>query len=708
MNKGIVYRSHRKEEALGEPMVPEPEEETGEVFLDLTAEEESQLRAQEAEDCTSDDVPRGTKSETGTRTIKQADLVSMWKYMLSSSYANRRLSLYTFLNNALRRGQLSEIVGFKVLNRVINREACRLEGVTFWEIDRENFYADVAVELTLQSSAGVRSWNGYLVCWCSFEENGQFSMSVEELTDRNDFKEDGMVMLSPFLVPYYTNEQMDAFGDRVWIEYDMPEAIHNPSLRNATELARRIGLEIRYLDVYEHRNMDSIIFFADSELRVGEDRVEWDENGNKRVIKTGFPKIEKIRANTIVVNTNRIRRDYSAFNIFHECIHYLLHYMFYRLQQMASNDIRLVKVKEVEIEDGKQLSDPIYFMEKQANRGAFALMMPADDTRERILNECAKVKTYKNVGEKYEIVGKNLSRQLGYPHFRIKPRMLQLGFFEARGALNYVDRHTLIQPFAFNRDAWRNSGVTFVVKESTTNALYRNNEDFKTVMDSGRFIYADGHIVKNEPRFVKQEGDKFILTDEAAKRVDDCCLRFTKEYVQKDVGDYVPGRMYYDPHLEERTNFYLSDTMNEQKMDEIDAKIEYRETFPRTFVDAFDKIMEKNNETRETAALRLHVSTDTLHRWLHEPEEKITLDFVVRITLMWEIPDFISDLLIDRGLVRIGKFDRRHQALEYVRIRLWDQGIEEANKFLAGKGVDLLEPYDPPVLEGRRRKRKAS
>lgn len=342
-------------------------------------------------------------------------------------------------------------------------------------------------------------------------------MSVEELTDGTDRKDDGIVMLSPFLVPYYTNEQMDTFGDRVWIRYGMPEAIHDPSLINATELAKRIRLEIRYLDVYEHRNMDSIIFFTDSDLVVGEDRVEYQEDGSKRIIKTGFPKIEKIKANTIIVNTNRIRLDYSAFNIFHECIHYLLHYMFYRLQQMASNDIRLVKIREVEIEDGKQLSDPIYFMEKQANRGAFALMMPAGDTRDRILNECAKVNTYKNFGEEFEIVGKNLSCQLGYPHFRIKPRMLQLGFFEARGALNYVDRHTLMQPFAFNREAWRDSGVTFVVKESTTNAQYRNNEDFKTVMDSGQFIYADGHIVRNEPRFVKQEGDKLILTDEAAK-----------------------------------------------------------------------------------------------------------------------------------------------------------------------------------------------
>ncbi|MBR5109725.1 MAG: hypothetical protein IK099_05980 [Clostridia bacterium] len=66
--------------------------------------------------------------------------------------------------------------------------------------------------------------------------------------------------------------------------------------------------------------MDSIIFFEESDLVVGEDRVVKERDGSETHIKTGAPTIERISANTIVVNTNRIRRDFSAFNIFHECI----------------------------------------------------------------------------------------------------------------------------------------------------------------------------------------------------------------------------------------------------------------------------------------------------------------------------------------------------------------------------------------------------
>lgn len=660
----------------------------------------------DVEDCYTDEVPQGTRSSTGKKIIKQAELVSMFKYMLSSKFANKRLVLHRYLTGILRAGELSRIVGFKVLDRSITSKICDFQHATFWKITRNVFYADLEVELTLMSPTGRQVWKGILVCLCSFD--GDFSVCVERLAAKVERKDEGLVLLSPFLIPYYTNRDMDAFAENVWTDYGLRGAIRDPSLRDATELANRIGLTIEYLDVYEHHNMDSIIFFEDSELVVGEDRVEKQEDGTERIIRTGAPKTVTISANTIVVNTNRRRRDYSTFNIFHECVHYLLHYSFHRLQELASNDKRLLTILELEVDEDKKLSDPIYFMEKQANRGAYGLMMPASDTAERVLNELRNVSEYSNSGDRYEKVAMAISRQLKLPYFRVKARMIQLGFVETRGALNYDDDKKLITPFAFGQDSWRTSEVTFVVKERTTRRLYQSNEDFRALMDSGKFIYADGHVVRNDPRFVRRAGRRPLLTDEAASRVDDCCLRFVCRYVQRNVGEYYLGRMFFDAHLVEQTLFYLSDNTNQETLDEIDAKIEYKAKFPRSFVQAFDKLMEKNDETRESAAARLHISTDTLHAWLYDAEHKITLDFIVRITLMWQIPDWVSKLLLDRAMIHVSEYDRRHQALEDVRTIYWDQGIEEANKYLAGKNVALLESYEKEKTETRKRKRAAS
>lgn len=74
------------------------------------------------EDCSTDNVPH-----KGTREIIVPDFNSMFNREL----ANKRLEVYFYLNRLLRRGQLSQIVGFPVNNRVIDRETCAIKDVSF-------------------------------------------------------------------------------------------------------------------------------------------------------------------------------------------------------------------------------------------------------------------------------------------------------------------------------------------------------------------------------------------------------------------------------------------------------------------------------------------------------------------------------------------------------------------------------------------------
>ena len=220
--------------------------------------------------------------------------------------------------------------------------------------------------------------------------------------------------------------------------------------------------------------------------------------------------------------------------------------------------------------------------------------------------------------------------------------------------------------------------------------LQKENKDFLAFLISGDYIYADGHVVRNEPRFVHEKDSKFFLTDEARKQVDACCLRFSRQYVQKGVGQYVYGRMFYDPQYVAQTKFYLNDIINERHLDDLDARMAYRDEFPRTFVGAFDMLMKKNGETRESVAPLLHTTERSLHDWLYNPERKISRDFIVYISLMWKVPDWISSLLLKTVGLNMLEHDRRHQALEHILTVLWDQGIDEANKYLTSNGLEPL------------------
>ena len=63
---------------------------------------------------------------------------------------------------------------------------------------------------------------------------------------------------------------------------------------------------------------------------------------------------------------------------------------------------------------------------------------------------------------------------------------------------------------------------------------------------------------------------------------------------------------------------------------------------------------------------------------------------MVGITLLWEIPDWISKILVKRAMINVSEYDRRHMALEHIRTVLWDRGIDEANKYLASRGLKPL------------------
>ena len=81
--------------------------------------------------------------------------------------------------------------------------------------------------------------------------------------------------------------------------------------------------------------------------------------------------------------------------------------------------------------------------------------------------------------------------------------MIQLGHIHAKGALTYVDRYK-IQPYSFDEESLRQSEHTFNIDRLTAGDLYEKNAGFREVLDSGVVHLCDGHIVRNEPRFVEQ------------------------------------------------------------------------------------------------------------------------------------------------------------------------------------------------------------
>lgn len=370
--------------------------------------------------------------------------------------------------------------------------------------------------------------------------------------------------------------------------------------------------------------------------------------------------------------------------------------MFYRLQKMGSNDPRKVAMKELIVDEDHEPDDAIYFMEKQANRGAYGLMLPVTHTQEMIKRLYHDVGERRHAGERYEAVGKEMGTELLLPHFRIRARMIQLGYIQAKGALNYVERQ-LIEPFAFDLDAWREEQHTYVIDRGTVKLLCENNDEFHAVMESGRYLYVDGHVVRNEARFVRESEEyegyekKLLLTDWANAHVDECCLRFVRVYVQQNVGRYVFGRMYYDADYVKQTRFYLSDLINKEQMDELEAKTMYIQSFPKTFKGAIELLKKQNKVNNPMLAEYLNMDDSTFARSLSDPRCYTNPDYLTLLCLYFKLPDWLSRLVFKRANVQLDEDVKRNQALLHILRVQSNDGVDAANEFLARSNLEQLK-----------------
>jgi transcriptional regulator with XRE-family HTH domain len=356
---------------------------------------------------------------------------------------------------------------------------------------------------------------------------------------------------------------------------------------------------------------------------------------------------------------------------------------------MGNNDTGQIKMIKVPVDEEHPVVDPLYWAEKQANRGAYGLLMPMTETARMIEAELAKVDSYSHNGSLYNQAGKALALKVKMPYFRVRARMIQLGHLHAKGALNFIKKVEL-RPFDFDTDSWRCDNHTFIIDELTMLNLRNKDEQFRELLDSEKYIYADGHVVRNTPRFVEMNRrGEMMLTDWAERNVDQCCIRFYRSYEQKNPGVYYYGRMNFDADYIKQTAFYLSDIVDEEKIDELDAKERYILSFPKGFKEGLDQLRKKKKISYDRLADYLGMDKATLLRWVEEPRYYRNKDFLTLICLILELPDWISRLVFRRAGTLLDEDNKRDRALQYILRAQSGEGKDEANDYL--KRMNLAE-----------------
>ena len=556
-------------------------------------------------------------------------------------------------------------------------------GSIVWANYRRIAECCVQAELTVEMEIEINRENGVRTVRQRYDVDMWFDMEDGIAGEYGGFhlhrckNEDSGVKLDEYLVPVLKWEDVEEEAEKIIFQL-VPEGLQDPSKLKPEVFAKRLGLKIVELPLYKRPRTSSILFFGAGEVQAAS-----DESSNSE-----FPISVDIEANTIVLNSRVPEKRRDA--IFHECFHFVEHRLFFQLQQMHNDDIaRIGQWKPLSLQKNER--SPVEWIEWQAHVGSQCLQVPCTLLRRRISEELDGIRNLQlHMGYKLQAIGKKLAKEFNVWNYQLRNRMIQVGYTAAKGALNFV-ADDYIEPFAFAAGTCRGN-QTFVISPKEMLEEYVRNEAFRKIIDTGHYVYADGHICINDSEYVTLQGNKLRLTKWANAHVDQCCLRFVRTYHRDKQTHYVFGQLNSDEEYNGRSLAYsvengAKDILKQAR--EISAVLQ---ELPGSFSGTLKAHMARLNVTRGKLAEESMLSDSTIKR-MRTGDRDLQLDYVIAICIGLHLQPEYSFDLIEKAGFRL-RSTPEHLIYRSILQTMYREKLSTIQKLLKDSGCSELNLKD--------------
>ena len=238
---------------------------------------------------------------------------------------------------------------------------------------------------------------------------------------------------------------------------------------------------------------------------------------------------ENVRAGTIIVDEQASQtRPIGSINntIVHECLHWHRHRKAYYLARLIAGRQPISCLVDGGMAGG--VTDRLPGIEWQANALAPKIQMPYPAFKRKtweLIRLQRQDSPDKPLVDLLPPVIAELADLFGVSKLAVKIRLLEVGYPEARGVLDYVDGRYL-RPYAFAPGALEKN-QTFTISAVELAQLYDESEELRERLQSGEYTVVESHVCLNDPRYVFGLGGGMpMLTEYARLHVDECCLKF--------------------------------------------------------------------------------------------------------------------------------------------------------------------------------------
>ncbi|MCD8249315.1 MAG: hypothetical protein LUC60_05630 [Lachnospiraceae bacterium] len=488
--------------------------------------------------------------------------------------------------------------------------------------------------------------------------------------------------LSHYLVPVLSRDELEIEAERILERY-YPEALQKPTQLDVNIFVKRLGLTVQYARITKDSSILGQLFFEEAAITV------YNEAGE--------PLQMTIPANTILIDVEAARKANGGRvhpTILHECVHFLLHRLFFRMQRIYQSEIQCISCP-VEVTASKD--SPIYWMEWQANQMVRRLAMYSGQTKIKINELIAQKEQSANYSDRLSIIESvinDLAEFYCISKQSAKQRMVELGFPESQGVLNYCNGG-YVPNYLVNPDSIM-PGQTYTVSLSAATAEYNHNVYFRERVDSGKYVYVESHFCLNHPKYVTpDENTGLCLTDYARTHMEECCLVF-------DIGSPQTEYTYRSGTMKRETpagtgciifypgkNEIEANAPQESPLDAATRISAIMNELPASLGDTLVYHMKRLKITKEKLEELSNVSVSTIQRIRTKEGFQATLPSIIALCVGMRLDPELSEDMLDKAGYRL-RNTPEHTMYKIILRNIYMASIDTCNAALISSKMQPL------------------
>ena len=485
-----------------------------------------------------------------------------------------------------------------------------------------------------------------------------------------------------YLLPILYNEDYARFAGKMLKQY-YPEALEKPTAVNGWELAKRMGLQARLVRFAEGSGIQGRIYFDEAYVRLR------DEGGRVRQIR--------VAPLTVLINRSCCpTEEIINSTLVHECCHVFLHARFFRLQMLSGKACKVYTSRKRNRQKGFTPNGPVEWMELQAEKLPAYVLMEEENTR-REIEKLLALRGGQRTPENLKWVMEKLAEKFRVSRSMAKYRMIELGYREAEGIYVFLGRERI--PDYGCAKGWK-EGVTYTVTREEAGALLRESREFASVLESGRYVYAEGHYCLDLPCYVWRDASgRPHLTVFARYHIEECCIAFAvrgrfvgAEFDAAWVARKSPVKDIYQSRHEFAAEPETKARAKENGLFTRDAEMwtELKRALPDDLGKAIQMILDAKGLPQLELAMRLGCSRAALRKWC---TGRMSLRHITAICIALDVR---ADIALE--LVHLAGLAHRHNREENLLLQMLydtkDLTVGRANEILRESGM-------APLTEGR-------